>query len=96
MYPRGIQLKKRRRVSSVALIKLAWVALFKTSLQSWKMDENSAHMVVLRSLVFADVIWSAEKSKTSSDSNRRIAMLFSHIDRLVWQDEMISFMNVGQ
>jgi len=80
----------------VALIKLAWVAEFKTSLQSWKMDENSAHIVCFKFFVFVEVIASAEKSKTSSDSNRRIAMLFSHIDRLVWQEEMISLMKVGQ
>jgi hypothetical protein len=96
IYPRGIQLKKRRSVSRVALIKLAWVALFKTSLQSWKMDENSAHIVVFKFFVLAEVIWSAEKSKTSSDSNRKIDMLFSQIDKLVWQEEMISLMKVGQ
>ena len=96
MYPSGIQLKNRRRVSRVALIRLVWVALFKTSLQSWKMEENSAHMTVFKFLVFADVIWSAEKSKTSSDSSRRIAILFSHIDRLVWHADMISLIKVGQ
>lgn len=53
-------------------------------------------MVVFKLLVLAEVIASAEKSKTSSDSNRRMAMLFSHIDKLVWQEEMISLMNVGQ
>jgi hypothetical protein len=96
IYPSGIQLKKRSSVSSVALIKLAWVALFKTSLQSWKMDENSAHITVFRFFVLAEVIWSAEKSKTSSDSSLKMDMLFSQMDRLVWQEEMISLMNVGQ
>ena len=83
MYPSGIQLKKRRRVSRVALIKLAWVALFNTSLQSWKMEENSAHITVFRFLVFAEVIWSAEKSNTSSDNSLKMDILFSHMDKLV-------------
>lgn len=96
IYPSGIQLKNLRRVSRVALIKLAWVALFRTSLQSWNIEENSAHITVFRFLVFAEVIWSAEKSKTSSESSRRMAMLFSQIDKLVWQEEMISLMKVGQ
>jgi hypothetical protein len=60
------------------------------------MEENSAHMVVFRFLALVEVICSAEKSKTSSDSNRRIDMLFSQIDKLVWQDDMISLMKVGQ
>ena len=53
-------------------------------------------MVVLRFLALVEVICSAEKSKTSSDSKRRIDMLFSHIDKLVWQEEIISLMKVGQ
>lgn len=96
IYPRGIQLKNRSKVSKVDLIRLAWVALFKTSLQSWKMEENSAHIVVFKFFVFVDVIWSAEKSNTSSDSNRNMDILFSQMDKLVWQEEMISFMKVGQ
>jgi acetolactate synthase regulatory subunit len=52
--------------------------------------------VVFRFLALVEVICSAEKSKTSSDSNRRIDMLFSQIDKLVWQDDMISLMKVGQ
>ena len=60
MKPSGIQFKKRRSVSSVALIKPAWFAVFKTSVHSWKMAANSLHMVVFRFFVFADVIWSAE------------------------------------
>ncbi len=60
MYPSGIQLQNRSRVSSVALTRLGWVASLRISVHSWKICENSAHMVVFRLRVLADVIWSAE------------------------------------
>lgn len=60
------------------------------------MEENSLHMVLFRFFALADVIWSWEKSNTSSDRSRRITMLFSHIDRLVRHEETISLMKVGQ
>ena len=37
-----------------------------TKLHSWKISENSPHMVSLRCLAFACVIWPLEKSNTSS------------------------------
>src|SRR5215469_13570989 len=60
------------------------------------MDVNSSHMLCLSSFALVDVIWSAEKSNTSSDSSRKIAMLFSQIGKLLWHDETISLMKVGQ
>lgn len=57
---------------------------------------NSSHMLCLSCLVFVDVICSAEKSKTSSDNRRRMAMLFSQMGKLLRQLEMISLMKVGQ
>ncbi len=60
MKPSGIQPRNRSRVSRVALIRLVWFAVFRTSEQSWKIDENSEHIVLLRFLVLAVVIWSAE------------------------------------
>jgi len=56
IYPRGIQLRKRRRVSSVVLIRLGWLAVAKTSWQSLKIDANSLHMLAFKFLVFVDVI----------------------------------------
>ena len=53
-------------------------------------------MDVFKFLALTDVIWSCEKSKTSSDNKRRIAILFSQIERLAWQEEMISLMKFGQ
>lgn len=96
MYPRGIQLRKRNKVSRVALTKLGLSAICKTSEHSWNMEENSAHMLFLRSRVFFCVICSAEKSKTSSDSSRRITMLFSQMDRFVRHELTISSIKAGQ
>lgn len=96
IYPRGIQFKNRRSVSNVALTRLGWFAVLRTSEHSWKIDENSCVMDVFRFLALTDVIWSWEKSNTSSDNSRRIAMLFSQIERLVWHDETISLIKVGQ
>jgi len=42
------------------------VYLTKTKLQSWKIWENSLHMLSLRCLAFTCVIWPLEKSNTSS------------------------------
>ena len=58
MKPRGIQLRNRSRVSSVAFTSGAELAVVRTSLQSWNMAENSAHMVVFRFFALVDVIWS--------------------------------------
>lgn len=60
MYPSGIQLQKRSSVSNVAFTKLAWFADVRISWHSWKICENSLHMVVFRFLVLAEVICSAE------------------------------------
>ena len=83
MYPRGIQLRKRKSVSKVAFIRLGWLAVLRISEHKLYMAVNSSHMLCFSCLVLAEVIWSAEKSKTSSDSKRRIAMLFSQIGRLL-------------
>lgn len=96
IYPRGIQFRNRRSVSSVALTRLGWFAVPRTSEHNWKMDENSWVIEVFRFLAFTDVIWSCEKSNTSSDSSRRMTILFSQMERLVWQDETISLIKVGQ
>lgn len=96
IYPSGIQFKNRSNVSRVARIRLGCSAIWRTSEQSWKIDENSAHIVVFRFLVFVWVICSAEKSNTSSESNRRITMLFSQIDKFVRHELMISEMKSGQ
>ena len=56
IYPKGIQFKKRSRVSSVALIRLGWFAVFKTSEHSWKMDENSCVIEVFKFLALTEVI----------------------------------------
>ncbi len=44
----------------MVLTRLGLLAELSTSWQSWKICENSAHMVVLRFRVLVDVIWSAE------------------------------------
>jgi hypothetical protein len=63
----------------VALIKLAWVAEFKTSLQSWNMDENSAHIVCFRFLVFAEVICICREVKDlfgQQPQNRHVVLAY--------------------
>lgn len=52
--------------------------LTKTNIQSSKTFENSEDMDFLRCWIFAFVIWSVENSKTSSDNNFKIIILFLH------------------
>ena len=96
IYPSGIQFKKRKSVSNVALIKLGLFAFSSTSLHRLNISENSLHIVCFRALVFAWVICSAEKSKISSDRSLRMIMLFSHRERLVREEATISGMKEGQ
>lgn len=77
-------------------MRLGCSAICRTSEQSWKIEENSWHIVVFRFLVLDCVICSAEKSNTSSESNRRMAMLFSQMERLLRHELMISLIKSGQ
>jgi hypothetical protein len=56
IYPRGIQFKNLRSVSSVALTRLGWFAVVSTSEHNWNIDENSWVIVVFRFLALTDVI----------------------------------------
>ena len=52
--------------------------LTKTNIQSSKTFENSEDIDFLRCWIFALVIWSVENSKTSSDNNFKMIILFLH------------------
>lgn len=66
MYPSGIQFKKRNNVSNVDPTSGAFCELSITNWHSWKICENSLHMLSLRCFAFAWVICPLEKSNTSS------------------------------
>ena len=66
IYPRGTQERKRRVVSSVAEMRLSIWAFSKTSVQSWKISENSWQNWFFNRVVLWVVIFSEEKSKISS------------------------------
>jgi len=53
-----------------------WLVYTMTNWQSWKICENSLHMVSFKCLALVWVICPLEKSNTSSLNNFRIAMLF--------------------
>ncbi len=65
-------------------------------LQSWKICENSLHMVSFKCFAFAWVIWPCEKSKTSSDSSLSTCMLFAQRDSLVRDAPTMSVTKDGQ
>ena len=94
--PSGIQFKNRSIVSSVALISEGFVAFSSTSVHNWNTSPNSPQNWFFRFRALAWVICSAEKSNTSSDKRRRMAILFSQIDKEPRDDDTISGMKFGQ
>jgi len=67
-----------------------------TNWQSWKILENSAHMLSFRCLAFVWVICPLEKSKTSSLRSFKIAMLFWHSDSFVLLAPTMSVTKLSQ
>lgn len=76
IYPRGIQFKNLKRVSRVTATSGTFCELSMTNWQSWKICENSLHIVSFKCFAFVWVICPLEKSKTSSDKSFKMAMLF--------------------
>jgi hypothetical protein len=66
IYPSGIQLRKRNKVSKVTLIRLVFCELAIIKLQSVNTCWNSLFMDSFRFFALVWVIWPLEKSKTSS------------------------------
>ena len=60
------------------------------------MSEKSALKDSFSFFAFAEVISSREKSKTSSDNNLRMIMLFSHSVSFVFDALTISEMKLGR
>mmetsp|Transcript_21856 Transcript_21856/g.70587 ORF Transcript_21856/g.70587 Transcript_21856/m.70587 type:complete len:202 (+) Transcript_21856:3486-4091(+) len=96
MYPKGIQL---RNLSSVWKVQMSSDCLFELAIMyshSWKMREKSALKDSFSFFAFIEVISSREKSNTSSESNLRMAMLFSQRVSSALEALTISEMNDGQ
>lgn len=96
MYPRGIQLRNLSRVSKVTATSGTFCELSITNWQSWKICENSLHIVSFRCFAFVCVICPLEKSKTSSDKSFKMAMLFWQRLSFVLLAPTISPMNDSQ
>ena len=82
MYPSGIQLRNACSVSSVCCISSGFCECCSTNSHSSWMMGKSVLSAFLSSVIFACVSSPREKSKTSSDSKRRMFMQFSHSDSL--------------
>jgi len=111
IYPRGTHERKRSVVSNVAEIRDSIWAFSRTSVQSWKISENSWQNWFFNLVVLWVVIFSDEKSKISSLfpissaqhadiltylSNFRTTMLFSHKNGFERLEMTISEINSGQ
>mmetsp|Transcript_9303 Transcript_9303/g.29576 ORF Transcript_9303/g.29576 Transcript_9303/m.29576 type:complete len:265 (+) Transcript_9303:235-1029(+) len=95
-YPNGIHDRKALSVASVASMSRGRCEAPRTNSHSRKISANSAFSESFIVLIFAVVMASLEKSKTSSESSLRMCMLFSHRISEVREAPQMSPMNDGQ
>jgi hypothetical protein len=95
-YCKGIHSTNLSRVSSVALRSETFCASRRISRHRVNMSVSSDDNCPFRVFVLDWVICSAENAKTSSESNLRMSILFSHSERFARDELTSSGINPGQ